>query len=171
MRNVQLRQGDLYALPVERDAYDLVVLHQVLHYLDDPSRAIREAARALRPAGRLLIYLFQHDIAREPSRTQGHQKFLLSTDELLDMLDPDDRVAVFSFDSHLKFRLDFTNLVVPTDSGFMTNASGERLQGAEIEARYALTYVRVPYDVETAARKIIDAGLPSVLGTRLFDGF
>ncbi|HUI96680.1 MAG TPA: metallophosphoesterase family protein [Xanthobacteraceae bacterium] len=39
------------------------------------------------------------------------------------------------------------------------------------EARYALTYVRVPYDVETAARKIIDAGLPSVLGTRLFDGF
>jgi diadenosine tetraphosphatase ApaH/serine/threonine PP2A family protein phosphatase len=39
------------------------------------------------------------------------------------------------------------------------------------EARYALTYVRVPYDVETAARKIIDAGLPSVLGTRLLEGF
>jgi diadenosine tetraphosphatase ApaH/serine/threonine PP2A family protein phosphatase len=36
--------------------------------------------------------------------------------------------------------------------------------------RYALTYVRVPYDVETAARKIIDAGLPLLLGTRLFDG-
>jgi diadenosine tetraphosphatase ApaH/serine/threonine PP2A family protein phosphatase len=39
------------------------------------------------------------------------------------------------------------------------------------DARYALTYVRVPYDVESAARKIIEAGLPSVLGTRLFDGY
>ena len=37
------------------------------------------------------------------------------------------------------FRLDFTNLVVPTDSGFLTNAAGERLQGAEIESRFALT--------------------------------
>src|SRR5205823_3301000 len=36
LRNVQLRQGDIYALPVERDGYDLVVVHQVLHYLDDP---------------------------------------------------------------------------------------------------------------------------------------
>ena len=37
------------------------------------------------------------------------------------------------------FRLDFTNLVVSTDSGFLTNAAGQRLQGAEIEARYAVT--------------------------------
>jgi diadenosine tetraphosphatase ApaH/serine/threonine PP2A family protein phosphatase len=36
--------------------------------------------------------------------------------------------------------------------------------------RYALTYLRVPYDVETAARKIVDAGLPLLLGARLFDG-
>jgi outer membrane receptor protein involved in Fe transport len=36
------------------------------------------------------------------------------------------------------FRLDFTNLVVPTDSGSLTNAGGERLQGAELESRYAL---------------------------------
>ncbi len=39
------------------------------------------------------------------------------------------------------------------------------------EQRYALTYVRVPYDIESAARKIVDAGLPAVLGMRLFDGF
>ncbi|HEY6358758.1 MAG TPA: TonB-dependent receptor, partial [Vicinamibacterales bacterium] len=37
------------------------------------------------------------------------------------------------------FRLDFTNLVVPTESGFLTNAAGERLDGAELESRYALT--------------------------------
>ncbi len=58
LRNVQLRQGDIYALPVERDGYDLVVVHQVLHYLDEPARALREAARALRPGGRLLVVDF-----------------------------------------------------------------------------------------------------------------
>jgi demethylmenaquinone methyltransferase/2-methoxy-6-polyprenyl-1,4-benzoquinol methylase/ArsR family transcriptional regulator len=58
LRNVQLRQGDIYALPFERDTYDLIIIHQVLHYLDDPARAVREAARALRPSGRLLIVDF-----------------------------------------------------------------------------------------------------------------
>ncbi len=58
LRNAQLRQGDIYALPVEPDFYDLVVMHQVLHYLDDPLRAIREATRALRPGGRLLVVDF-----------------------------------------------------------------------------------------------------------------
>ncbi|MBL8589840.1 MAG: metalloregulator ArsR/SmtB family transcription factor [Methylobacteriaceae bacterium] len=58
LRGVQLRQGDLYALPVERDGYDVVIIHQVLHYLDDPARALREAARALRPGGRLLVVDF-----------------------------------------------------------------------------------------------------------------
>ena len=53
-----LRQGDIYAPPVERDAYDLVVVHQVLHFLDDPARALREAARTLRPGGRLLVVDF-----------------------------------------------------------------------------------------------------------------
>jgi iron complex outermembrane receptor protein len=37
------------------------------------------------------------------------------------------------------FRLDFSNLVVPTDSGFLTNAAGERLDGAELETRFAVT--------------------------------
>ena len=37
------------------------------------------------------------------------------------------------------FRLDFSNLVVASESGFLTNAAGERLQGAELEARYGIT--------------------------------
>ena len=37
------------------------------------------------------------------------------------------------------FRLDFSNLVVATESGFLTNAAGERLQGAELESRFAIT--------------------------------
>ncbi len=56
--HAQVRQGDLYAPPIERDAFDLVTMHQVLHYLEDPALAVREAARLLRPAGRLLIVDF-----------------------------------------------------------------------------------------------------------------
>jgi demethylmenaquinone methyltransferase/2-methoxy-6-polyprenyl-1,4-benzoquinol methylase/ArsR family transcriptional regulator len=55
LRHVQLRQGDLYAPPVEAEAFDLVILHQVLHYLHEPVRALREAMRALRPGGRLVV--------------------------------------------------------------------------------------------------------------------
>ncbi len=58
LRNVHLRQGDIYAPPVERDGYDLVVIHQVLHFLDDPARALKEAARALAPGGRLVVVDF-----------------------------------------------------------------------------------------------------------------
>ena len=56
--NAQVRQGDIFSPPVERDAYDLVTIHQVLHYLDDPARAVQEAAKLLRPSGRLVIVDF-----------------------------------------------------------------------------------------------------------------
>jgi len=59
----QVRHGDLYALPFEAASFDVVTIHQVLHYLDDPARAIGEAARMLRPGGRLLIVDFApHDL-------------------------------------------------------------------------------------------------------------
>lgn len=56
--NAQVRQGDLLALPFERGSFDLVTIHQVLHYLHEPALAIREAARVLRHAGRLAIVDF-----------------------------------------------------------------------------------------------------------------
>ena len=56
--HAQIRQGDIYNLNLPRDSFDLVTIHQVLHYLDDPARAIAEAARVLRPGGRLLVVDF-----------------------------------------------------------------------------------------------------------------
>ena len=63
LRNVQVRQGDVNALALPESSADLVTIHQVLHYLDDPARALAEAARVLAPGGRLLVVDFApHDL-------------------------------------------------------------------------------------------------------------
>jgi ArsR family transcriptional regulator len=70
----ELRQGDIYAPPFRPASFDLVVIHQVLHYLDDPARAVAEAARLVAPGGRLLIIDFAPhglEFLREES---GHRR-------------------------------------------------------------------------------------------------
>ncbi|HEX7152834.1 MAG TPA: VWA domain-containing protein [Thermoanaerobaculia bacterium] len=62
------------------------------------------------PAGRLFVFFVQTDFARNSSRVGGAMKFMPHLVDLVEQLvEPDDRVAVLSFDSHLKFRLDFTS--------------------------------------------------------------
>lgn len=58
LSRVELRQGDIQALPFARGSFDLVVIHQVLHFLEDPARALREAAAMLAPGGRLIVVDF-----------------------------------------------------------------------------------------------------------------
>ncbi len=58
LSNAQVRHGDVYALNVPPRSFDVVAIHQVLHFLEEPARALNEAARALRPGGRLLIIDF-----------------------------------------------------------------------------------------------------------------
>ena len=63
LKNCSVRQGDIYDLALPRDSFDVIIIHQVLHFLDDASRAIREAVRVLRPGGRLLVVDFApHDL-------------------------------------------------------------------------------------------------------------
>src|SRR6202042_426551 len=63
LRNCSVRQGDIYDLALPRDTFDVVIIHQVLHFLDDAPRAIREEVRVLRPGGRLLVIDFApHDL-------------------------------------------------------------------------------------------------------------
>ena len=61
------------------------------------------------PRGRLFIYFIQTDFARNTARVSGQMSFLSYAAQMIDDLEEGDRVAVISFDSHMKFRLDFTD--------------------------------------------------------------
>jgi ubiquinone/menaquinone biosynthesis C-methylase UbiE len=77
----ELRQGDVHSPPLERSSFDLVVIHQVLHYLDDPARALAEAAQLVAPAGRMLVVDFaphRHDFLR----AAAHRRFGFTHDQL-----------------------------------------------------------------------------------------
>ncbi len=58
IENARVRQGDAAAIPYEDESADLVIVHQVLHYVDAPERVIAEAARILAPGGQLLVVDF-----------------------------------------------------------------------------------------------------------------
>lgn len=61
--NSRVRFGDVTAAPFDDSSADLVIVHQVLHYLDTPGDAISEAARVLMPGGKLLVIDFApHDL-------------------------------------------------------------------------------------------------------------
>ena len=63
LERTHVRQGDIYNLNLPDGSAGAVVMHQVLHFLSDPARAIREAARVLEPGGDLLIVDFApHDL-------------------------------------------------------------------------------------------------------------
>lgn len=96
LKHCSVRQGDLYDLAMPRDSFDVVMLHQVLHYLDDGARAIREAARVLRPGGRLLVVDFAPH-AMEFLRTEhAHRRLGYSPDSIRQWMED----AGLEFDLH-----------------------------------------------------------------------
>jgi VWFA-related protein len=78
---------------------------------EKPSAALDDSkTRRLEDStGRLIVVFIQTDFGRNNARVVGQMHFEHFAEEMMDALQPDDRVAVFSFDSHLKFRLDFTS--------------------------------------------------------------
>lgn len=69
-----VRQGDVGDTPFPGDYADLVIVHQVLHYLDAPERVISEAARILRPGGRLLVVDFAPHTLDYLRQDFGHRR-------------------------------------------------------------------------------------------------
>jgi ArsR family transcriptional regulator len=58
LANCAVRQADMYDLPFEAASFDVVSVHQVLHFADEPARVIAEAARGLRAGGRMVVVDF-----------------------------------------------------------------------------------------------------------------
>ncbi len=80
--NVQVKRGGIESLPVEDGELDAGILVLVLHHVSDPAAALAEAARTLKPGGRLLIVdMAKHDHA-EYQQTMGHVWMGFEADQL-----------------------------------------------------------------------------------------
>jgi ubiquinone/menaquinone biosynthesis C-methylase UbiE/DNA-binding transcriptional ArsR family regulator len=85
--NVDLRRGPLESLPIDDASLDAVTLVLVLHHVPAPAAALDEAARVLRPGGRLLVVdMAPHD-REEYRREMGHVWLGFSDDQMRRLLD------------------------------------------------------------------------------------
>jgi ArsR family transcriptional regulator len=82
LAHAQARHGDLYNVPLPDGAADAVILHQVLHFLDDPAASIAEAARLLKPGGKLLVVDFAPHELEFLREQYAHRRLGFSADQL-----------------------------------------------------------------------------------------
>ncbi|MCW5725086.1 MAG: metalloregulator ArsR/SmtB family transcription factor [Maricaulaceae bacterium] len=87
LSNCSVRQADVCALPFDDGSADLVTVHQVLHYLDDPELAIAECARVLKPGGVLLIADFAPHQLEFLKTTHAHRRLGFSDAEMGDWVE------------------------------------------------------------------------------------
>jgi ubiquinone/menaquinone biosynthesis C-methylase UbiE len=81
--HAELRQADLYALPLAAGEADLAILHHVLHFAQAPDAAIAEAARVLGSGGRLLIADFAPHEREELRTRDAHARLGFSDEQML----------------------------------------------------------------------------------------
>jgi ubiquinone/menaquinone biosynthesis C-methylase UbiE len=81
-RNCLVRQGDMYQLPLPDLSFDLAIIHQVLHSAEEPGEAIQEAARVLRPGGRLILVDFAPHAQDELRDEHAHRRLGFREDEI-----------------------------------------------------------------------------------------
>lgn len=82
LANAELRQADLYALPLADGAADMAIIHHVLHFAQQPGAAIAEAGRVLAPGGRLLIADFAPHEREELRTRDAHARLGFSDDQI-----------------------------------------------------------------------------------------
>ncbi len=71
-RHVAIRRGTLERLPLDTAELDAALMILVLHHVADPARVLEEAARVVRPGGRLLVADMQPHDHEEYRQTMGH---------------------------------------------------------------------------------------------------
>jgi ArsR family transcriptional regulator len=85
--NVEVREGDMHALPLDDASFDLVVLMHALTYAGKPAQAVAEAARVLRPGGQLLLSSLARHEHRAVVEAYGHVNLGFSERDLRRFLD------------------------------------------------------------------------------------
>ncbi|MBM3771839.1 MAG: metalloregulator ArsR/SmtB family transcription factor [Acidimicrobiia bacterium] len=104
--NVELRRGELEALPIDDARLDLAFVTLVLHHVADPGAVLAEVARVLQPGGRLVVVdMLPHD--RDAYRQQmGHVWLGFSEDQvatwLIDVGFEDCRIVPLAADPRAK---------------------------------------------------------------------
>jgi ubiquinone/menaquinone biosynthesis C-methylase UbiE len=81
-RRLSVRHGDICNLPLRDDSFDLVTLHQVLHYASDPASVIHEAGRVLEPGGQVLVVDFAPHELEFLRAEHAHRRLGFSDDEV-----------------------------------------------------------------------------------------
>jgi ArsR family transcriptional regulator len=81
-----VRRGDMYALPPADGSIDTVIIHQVLHFADDPAAVVAEAGRVLAPGGRLLVVDFMPHGREELRSQQRHLRLGFADDQILEWM-------------------------------------------------------------------------------------
>jgi len=87
LTGASVRKADVSALPFDDGVADLVTVHQVLHYLDDPAVAIAECARVLKPGGVLLIADFAPHQLEFLKTDHAHRKLGFSDEEMTEWVE------------------------------------------------------------------------------------
>ncbi len=87
LTNVELRRGSLESLPLADASLDAAVMMLVLHHLPAPAAALSEAARVLKPGGRLLIVDMTPHEREEYRQQMGHVWLGFSDDQMRRLLD------------------------------------------------------------------------------------
>jgi ArsR family transcriptional regulator len=72
----------MYHLPFDDDSFDLVTIHQVLHFAEDPAEAVAEAARVLRLDGRLAVVDFAPHALESLRSEHNHRRLGFAEDEV-----------------------------------------------------------------------------------------
>lgn len=82
IENAQIRLGDISEPFTGGGRADLAILHQVLHYFDDPGRVLKEAKQALEPSGEILVVDFAPHNLEFLRSEHAHRRLGLSSAQM-----------------------------------------------------------------------------------------
>jgi ArsR family transcriptional regulator len=82
VKNGSVQRANMYSLPMAPGTFDAVVMHQVLHYAEQPGEAIAEASRMLNDGGRLAIVDFARHAHEDLRRDHAHRWLGFDSDDI-----------------------------------------------------------------------------------------